>query len=424
MKSTGIRKADAFNEGVRVTEYEDALAVLRTTAFRQVAHMEPAPSGALLDGSLVTLHGRVHLDRRRFENALFEPLALRRHEATTAEALAARLAAVERACEEGARFARVDLVPLAREILSCATASMIGLDVDDPDVLTRFVAYAVAFEDAIQDGDLKTDDFDEERWSRFDPGRIDEFWCELVEPSWARRKQLAQAHRAGDPEAAELPIDLLTHLALHAPEWERQDVLNEAILYVVASTGTSSLSVYESFVALSGWLERHPEDRALIGDAAFVRAACNEAIRIHPPPPGLIRVADADIELPSGLRVSEGDVVYVDLPAANHDPSWFSPGAVEYDPHRTTTDKARPYGVTFGAGSHMCIGQRLATGRVRDDADSDAVGLVPRIVMSLMQAGAELDPAHPPQMKDGTLRRVYVELPVRMERRALAAHLA
>jgi cytochrome P450 len=424
MDNLGLRKADALAQGVRVTVYDDALAVLTTSSFRQIAHAEPAPSAVLLGGTMITLHGREHLERRRLENPLFEPLALRRYERVALDALNGRLGAIEEEARPGSAYVRADLVSFVRSVVIRAGAAVIGLDLDRPRLPERLAHYSKAFEDAVQDSDYKTGDLDDAFWRGFDQAEIEAFGRELVDPSRERRRELVDAHRAGRREIDELPVDLLTLLTLHAADWDEQDVLREIILYIIGATGTSSQSVFESAVELLRWLERHPEDRERLADAAFVRAACNEAIRLHPPPPALIRVADRDAELPSGLRVTAGEIVYVDLPAANHDAGWFSPGPDEYDPHRSLTDRARPFGVGFGAGTHMCIGQRFATGRTGGEVDpDDPIGVVPQIVLTLVRAGIELDPARPQRLKRGTLRRIHLELPVRFERRALASHL-
>jgi cytochrome P450 len=309
-------------------------------------------------------------------------------------------------------------------VVICAGAAVIGLDLDRPGLPERLAHYSKAFEDAVQDSDYKTVDLDDAFWRGFDQAELDAFRRELVDPSRERRWELVEAHRAGRGEIDELPVDLLTLLTLHAADWDDQDVLREVVLYIIGATGTSSQSVFESVVELLRWLDRHPEDRERLADLAFVRAACNEAIRLHPPPPALIRLAGRDAELPSGLRVAAGEVVYVDLPAANHDAAWFAPGPDEYDPHRALTDKARPFGVGFGAGTHMCIGQRFATGRSGGEvAQNDAIGVVPQIVITLVRAGIELDPDRPQRLKQGTLRRIHLELPVRFARGTLAGHL-
>jgi len=120
MENPGLRKADALAQGVRVTVYDDALAVLTTSSFRQIAHAEPAPSAVLLGGTMITLHGREHLERRRLENPLFEPLALRRYESVALGALNGRLAAIEEAADPGSEYVRADLVSFVRSVVISA----------------------------------------------------------------------------------------------------------------------------------------------------------------------------------------------------------------------------------------------------------------------------------------------------------------
>ena len=409
-----------------MTSYEDALAVLTTSSFRQIAHTPPAPSAALLDGTTITLHGREHLARRRLENPLFEPRQLAHYERVAADALDRELRRVHAGADGGA-FASLDLVPFVRPVVARVGAAVVGLDVDEQDAFERFAAFARAFEDAVQDADFRTGALDAAFWHGFDRAELARFRRELVDPSWARRRALLAARRDGTLERSAPPVDLLSLLALDAEAWEADDVVREVVLYIIGSTGTSTQGVFESVVALAGWLERHPEDQGRLtaeGGRAFVAAACTEAIRLRPPPPSLIRVADHDAELPSGLRVEAGQVVHVDLHAANTDAAWFEPTPCEFDPHRRPRDTARPFGLAFGAGSHMCIGQRLASGRGHArGGPGEPLGLVPLVVLTLLRAGLELDPQQHERLKQGTLRRMHLELPVRFERRALAAHL-
>lgn len=110
----------------------------------------------------------------------------------------------------------------------------------------------------------------------------------------------------------------------------------------------------------SGWraLEAHPEQRATLeGDMAGVpllRNALSEILRWDGPIVALSRVAAADCRL-GAVDVRAGQRVYLFPAAANRDPAAFT--------HPDRFDIARPdVGrlITFGFGSHTCLGVHLA----------------------------------------------------------------
>lgn len=79
-----------------------------------------------------------------------------------------------------------------------------------------------------------------------------------------------------------------------------------------------------------------------------------EILRLHPHPlTGLLRVALEDVEL-NGVRIAKGEGVLTAIVAANRDPSAFErPGCF------MAGQRATPH-LSFGRGSHHCIGVSLA----------------------------------------------------------------
>jgi cytochrome P450 len=94
--------------------------------------------------------------------------------------------------------------------------------------------------------------------------------------------------------------------------------------------------------------------RALAQDASLLAAAIEEILR-HDTPAGygLPRLATEDVELPSGM-IRRGETVLPLLAAANRDGEAF-PDPDHFDPHRA----GGPH-LTFGHGSHFCVGAGLA----------------------------------------------------------------
>jgi cytochrome P450 len=80
----------------------------------------------------------------------------------------------------------------------------------------------------------------------------------------------------------------------------------------------------------------------------------DEAIRFASPVDLLTRVAEDDVEV-AGCSIAKGEALIFSLLCANHDPAEFGEfaGAV--------TEKANSAsGIAFGAGAHLCVGNRLS----------------------------------------------------------------
>jgi cytochrome P450 len=101
-------------------------------------------------------------------------------------------------------------------------------------------------------------------------------------------------------------------------------------------------------------LAAHPEDRRrLIEDPTLLGPAFDEFVRYETPTTQNARTALSDLEL-AGQPIRRGDVVYLNLLAANHDEARFP------DPETIVLDRAPNHHVGFGIGLHRCIGAPLA----------------------------------------------------------------
>ncbi len=165
--------------------------------------------------------------------------------------------------------------------------------------------------------------------------------------------------------------DLLSRLrAARDPEGgaalTAQEVRDEALLLMLAGH-TTTADVLTSTLHLLG---RHPELQERVAAAAatgapdapddLVRAAVQEAMRLHPPSYVLARRTAAGTEL-GGRAVPAGTLVLVVPWATHRDPRWW-PDPERFDPMRFVGEHARPpfaY-VPFSAGGRACIGRHLA----------------------------------------------------------------
>jgi biflaviolin synthase len=93
----------------------------------------------------------------------------------------------------------------------------------------------------------------------------------------------------------------------------------------------------------------------LRADPAIRPQAIDELLRYipHRSAVGLSRIAIEDVDV-SGVRIREGDAVYVSYLAANRDPSVFP------DPERIDFSRSPNPHVSFGFGPHYCVGGMLA----------------------------------------------------------------
>ncbi|MFD5075211.1 cytochrome P450 [Streptomyces sp. NPDC058371] len=93
----------------------------------------------------------------------------------------------------------------------------------------------------------------------------------------------------------------------------------------------------------------------LRADPAIRPQAIDELLRYipHRSAVGLSRIAMEDVDV-SGVRIRQGDAVYVSYLAANRDPSVFP------DPERIDFSRSPNPHVSFGFGPHYCVGGMLA----------------------------------------------------------------
>ncbi len=102
-------------------------------------------------------------------------------------------------------------------------------------------------------------------------------------------------------------------------------------------------------------LAEHPDQRALlVADPTLVKDAVEEFLRLTSPVQGLARTATRDVEL-HGVTIPAGRKVLLCYGAANRDPRKYGADAERLDVLRHPTQI-----LTFGQGSHHCIGNAAA----------------------------------------------------------------
>ena len=131
-------------------------------------------------------------------------------------------------------------------------------------------------------------------------------------------------------------------------------VLGTCFLILVAGIDTTWSSIGSAF-----WhLAQHPEDRArLVAEPELMPTAVEELLRAYSPVT-MARVVTEDYEY-NGCKMSEGDKVLMNFPAANRDPEKFK------DPDKFIIDREENPHIAFGVGIHRCAGSNLARMEMR-----------------------------------------------------------
>ncbi len=107
-------------------------------------------------------------------------------------------------------------------------------------------------------------------------------------------------------------------------------------------------------------LHQHPDQRALLAERPeLLKEAVEELLRLTSPVQGLARTVTRDVEL-HGTTIPAGRKTLLLYAAANRDPRRYGPDAEELDVRRGPGQV-----LTFGRGSHFCLGASAARMQAR-----------------------------------------------------------
>ena len=151
--------------------------------------------------------------------------------------------------------------------------------------------------------------------------------------------------------------DLITYLLSAKVDGEpvpEPHVLGTSFLILLAGIDTTWSSIGSAI-----WhLAQHPEDRVrLIAEPGLITSAVEELLRAYSPVT-MARYVAEDYQY-NGCKMSEGDRVLMNFPAANRDPSVFE------DPDKVILDREKNPHIAFGVGIHRCAGSNLARMEMR-----------------------------------------------------------
>jgi cytochrome P450 len=128
----------------------------------------------------------------------------------------------------------------------------------------------------------------------------------------------------------------------------------EILTYVTVLAGAGN----ETTARLIGWLatvlSQHPDQRAeLVEDSTLIPNAIEETLRFQPTGHAIARYVASDVEL-HGRTVPAGSAMMFLVASANRDERRW-PGGDRFDVHRKIGQH-----LTFGIGTHYCLGAALA----------------------------------------------------------------
>lgn len=397
---------------IQLTTYADAREAFRSRDLRQALYDE---GEHLMNGVIVNLHGDDHLARRRLENRLFRRDTFAWYERDRIPRIVSDVLRPALAAGRG------ELLALARRTMMTLSVEVAGVDLppeagDTPFAdLMHLLAQASTVAHATGDkaGIVQRGD-----------DALSAFQRDYFEPSYARRLDLVERARRGEIADDDLPRDVLTTLLRNQDRLELPlaTVLREVAYFPWVGSHSTSAQLVHAMHHIFEWVQSHPDDRArLKADEALRQRFVHESIRLHPASPIALRIATNTTSLRSGRTLPEGETVVIDVEQANRDPEWFGVDVDVFDPHRALVDGVPRWGLSFGHGTHACLGQELAAGVEPGAADTGGVeqhllGSVVLMSGAMLRAGAQPDPSNPAQLDAGTTRVMWGHYPVVFDR--------
>ncbi len=243
------------------------------------------------------------------------------------------------------------------------------------------------------------------------------FGPRFLDPSIARRRALLDRFERGEIGEDDLPRDVLCVILRHGDpaEFSYDLIRREIAFYLQAGAHSTANSTVHAFHDISAWIIDHPEDaERLRDDPLFMQRCVHESLRLHPASPVSLRRAVCPVSLPA-LNLPEGALVELDLYRANRDPAIYGPDAERFNPYREIPAGYQPFGLTFGIGTHSCLGRDLDGGVVPKgpvDLENHQFGTITRILQRLFAEGARPDPANPPRRAEHTVRPNWGYYPI------------
>jgi len=388
---------------IELTNYDDARAGLRNRDLRQALYDE---GHRLMTGVIVNLHGGQHLARRRLENRLFRRDTFAWYEREWIPSI------IDSVLAPTIDAGRGDLLPMARRTMMRLSVDVAGVDLPE-DSFEQFyglmdrLAKASTVAHALGDRNEIVADGD---------AALTVFRDEFYRPSYERRAAIVDRLTRDEVTAADLPRDVLTTLLCNQDRLDLPDetMLREIAYFPWVGSHSTSAQLVHAMHHIFEWIAMHPDDRErLTTDHKLRQHFVHESMRLHPASPVAQRIAVTHTTLKSGVALNAGDCVTINIESANRDPLAVGANPSNFDPYRSLADGVAPWGLTFGTGSHACLGQELASGLEYDESlEHHLLGTVALMTGAMLATGARPDPDDPPELDTSTSRAVWGRYPV------------
>ena len=392
---------------VEIASYTGAMEALRHPDLMQGLY--DAGMSVMAD-ALITLHGKEHSQRRVVEFGVFGRGFFREYErGVFANILQPALAPCRAA-------GHADLVELGYRVTMNLTADFAGIDrpAGDADETNRLLSLVKTFSEGATLVHSTRDPAEVNREVGEAMVRFDE---QFFRPSRARRQALVDGVAAGELPADALPRDVLTTLLnnTHRVQLSDDALRREIAFFLQAGAHSTANSTTHAVHEIFTWLAARSDQRQrLLDDPLFLQRCVHESLRLHPASPVAWRKAVADVTV-ADQAITDGEQVVINLQAANRDPAVFGASADEFDPARALPANVWPFGLTFGYGTHACLGRDLDGGvvpKAKADAAKHQLGVVPLFVQALLRAGARPLAADPPVPDTNTQRKNWGRYPI------------
>lgn len=395
----------------RIESYRECEAALRNPDLRQAMY----DAGDIITrGTLLTLHGKPHLKRREIESRVFRRNFFRYYETEVFPATLEQTIAPFIAAGGG------DLIDLGYRLTVNLTADFAGVDrplktVEETEQLIRLTK---KFSEAATMVHSTRDRHELEAEVRDAMAEFDEAF---LSPSIARRADLLARFEAGEIGEDQLPRDILTVIlrAQDELQFDHAQRVREVGFYMQAGSHSTANSVVHALDEILNWAGEDDLRWQRLRDPVFVQHCVHESLRLHPASPEAWREATCPMHVDGAGSLAEQDMVFLDFYKANRDPEVFGPDADRFDPDRVAPKGKMKTGLSFGFGTHHCLGRELDGGVLAEPGtppERVQFGIVPSVVIRLLAAGARRIAEDPPTPDPKTVRPNWGRYPVAFDK--------
>lgn len=316
---------DATNELWGISRYDDIVEIEKrkdvfVNSDREKGGYRP---NIPADPSIIGLDDPLHAERRNLVSRRFTPKAVTRWEDHVQ-------AAVDELVDGAVAKGRIDVVD---DLAAPLPAKMIGFLLGFPDDAWRQLMDWSERTIALGGGPRYHDEAGIEAAFEF-------------AGACAHLYEAKQAEPADDVMSVWLEAETR---GLKHQEFGLDQIISDCLLLLDGGAETTRTVIARTVLAFAD----HPDQWQLIRDGADLDIAVEEAIRWVTPIVNMCRVARQDHEI-GGETIRAGQQVVLMYPSANRDPAHFE------DPERFDVTRHPNHHISFGFGTHFCLGASLA----------------------------------------------------------------